>query len=231
MSRGFVYIFINPSLGDWVKIGMTERNDIESRLQELNAPSNLPLSYRCYAYYEVENPRNVEKKIHSIIDRVNYSLRAREELGNGRIREREFFRLSPEAAYGVFKDIADLRGDADKLKLYTPTLEQSQEQEIVERGTKRSNSSFKFLNIAQGEEISFLYDDTITAKVVNDKNQIEYEGANYSVTALARRLLIERYGWSENLHVNGWRYFTKDGITLSDLRENIESEAAELTED
>ena len=115
--------------------------------------------------------------------------------------------------------------------MYTPTLEQSQEQEIVERGTKRSNSSFKFLNIAQGEEISFLYDDTITAKVVNDKNQIEYEGANYSVTALARRLLIERYGWSENLHVNGWRYFTKDGITLSDLRENIESEAAELTED
>ena len=70
-------------------------------------------------------------------------------------------------------------------------MEQSQEQEIVERGTKRSNSSFKFLNIAQGEEISFLYDDTITAKVVNDKNQIEYEGANYSVTALARRLLID----------------------------------------
>ncbi len=31
------------------------------------------------------------------------------------------------------------------------------------------------------------------------------------------------YGWSENLHVNGWRYFTKDGMSLSDLRDSIEN--------
>lgn len=223
MSKGLVYILTNPCLDGWVKIGMTERNDIERRLQELNAPTNIPLSYRCYAVYEVENPLEVEKRIHSIIDRVDDSLHAREQLNNGRIREREFFKISAETAYGIFKDIANLRGDIDKLKLYAPTFEQAQEQEIAERKTKRSNNSFKLLNIQVGEEITFLYDDTITAKVINDKNKIEYEGVNYSVTALARKLLIDKCGWSEGVHVNGWIYFTKDGISLSDLRDNIEN--------
>ena len=110
---------------------MTERNDIEKRLQELNFPTNLPLSYRCYATYKVDNPLEIEKRIHSIIDRVDNSLHAREQLDNGRIREREFFKISPETAYGIFKDIAVLRNDVENLKLYTPTALQSQEQEIA----------------------------------------------------------------------------------------------------
>lgn len=108
MSTGLVYILTNPCLDGWVKIGMTERNDIQERLDELNAPTNLPLSYRCYAVYEVDNPKMVEKHIHSLIDRVDASLHAREQLQNGKIREREFFKISPETAYGIFKDVATL---------------------------------------------------------------------------------------------------------------------------
>ena len=223
MSKGLVYILTNPCLDGWVKIGMTERNDIERRLQELNSPPNIPLSYRCYATYEVDNPAEVEKRIHSIIDRVDESLHARELLGNGRIREREFFKISVETAYGIFKDIAALRGDSDKLKLRAPTLIQSQEQEIAERGNKRSNNSFKLLNIAVGEEINFLYNSEIIATVVNDKNRISYNGEQYSVTGLAHKLLVENHGWNENTNVNGWCYFTKNGMTLSDLREKIEN--------
>lgn len=227
MSKGLVYILTNPCLDGWVKIGMTERNDIEKRLQELNAPTNLPLSYRCYATYKVDNPLEIEKRIHSIIDRVDNSLHAREQLNNGRIREREFFKISPETAYGIFKDIAILRNDIENLKLYTPTIEESQEQEIAESRTKRSNNSFKLLNIEVGEEISFLYDDSIVAKVYSNKNKVEFENEVYSVTGLAKKILIEKYNWKDNLHVNGWRYFTKDGVTLSDLRDQIESEQDE----
>lgn len=170
MSKGLVYILTNPCLDGWVKIGMTERNDINKRLQELNSPTNIPLSYRCYAVYEVENPR-----------------------------------------------------DVDSLKLYVPTLTEAKEQAIAERKTKRSNNTFKLLNINIGEEITFLYDDTVNAKVVDDKNQVEYEDGVYSVTSLACKLLKERHGWSENLHVNGWMYFTKNGISLTDLRDSIEN--------
>lgn len=224
MSRGLVYILTNPCLDGWVKIGMTERNDINRRLQELNSPPNIPLSYRCYATYEVDNPLEVEKRIHSLIDRVDDSLHAREQLNNGRIREREFFKISPETAYGIFKDIAALRGDSNKLKLSTPTIDQSQEEEIAESRTKRTNNSFKLLKINIGEEVFFLYDDTIVAKVVDDKNRLEYNNEIYSVTGLARKILFEKFNWSENLHVNGWRFFTKGGITLSDLRDRTENE-------
>lgn len=222
MIKGMVYILTNPCLDGWVKIGMTERDDIKRRLQELNSPTNLPLSFRCYAVYEVENPLEVEKRIHSIIDRVDDSLHARERLDSGRIREREFFKISPETAYGIFKDVAILRGDIEKLKLYTPTQDESQEEELAENRTKRSNNSFQLLDIKIGEKILFLYDDNIQAEVVNEKNKVRYENEVYSVTALATKILIEKYGWSENLHVNGWKFFTQDGITLSDLRERIE---------
>lgn len=121
MAKGLVYILTNPCLDGWVKIGMTERDDIEERLKELNTPANIPLTFRCYATYEVEDPLQVEKRIHNIIDRIDNSLHARETLDNGRIREREFFKISPETAYGLFIDIANLRGDLDNLKLYAPT--------------------------------------------------------------------------------------------------------------
>ena len=223
VKNGIVYILTNPCLDGWVKIGMTERNDIELRLQELNSPANIPLSYRCYAIYEVENPLEIEKRIHSIIDRIDDSLHAREQLENGRIREREFFKISPETAYGIFKDIAIIKGNPENLKLYTPTLLQTQEQELAENKALRSRSSFKLLNIPVGDEITFLYDDNITAKVFDEKNQVEFEGVQYSVTALAKKILIENYGWAKNLNVNGWRFFAQNGITLSDLRDKIES--------
>lgn len=228
MAKGLVYILTNPCLDGWVKIGMTERNDIERRLRELNAPPNIPLSYRCYAVYEVDNPQLCEKHIHSLIDAVDDSLHARESLSNGRIREREFFRITPETAYRVFYNVAALRGDTEKLRLFAPTQEQAQEEEIAESPAKRANNSFKLLGLPIGEEIFFMFDGSISAKVSDNKNLVEYQGEQYSVSSLARKLLVEKRGWLENSHVNGWRYFTKDGITLSDLRERVESREADI---
>lgn len=227
MAKGIVYILTNPCLDGWVKIGMTERNDIEKRLRELNAPTNLPLSYRCYAVYEVEDPVAVEKRIHSLIDRVDNSLHAREKLSNGRVREREFFRISPETAYGIFKDVASLRNDTENLKLRAPTSEQAEEEEIADNRTRRKNNSFRLLHIPVGEKISFLADENITAEVVDEKNKIRYKGKDYSVTALAQKLMIETQNCSPNIHLNGWRYFVKDGRTLSELRELVENEENE----
>lgn len=222
MKKGLVYILTNPCLDGWVKIGMTERNDIEQRLKELNTPTNLPLSYRCYATYEVEEPLVVEKKIHSLIDRVDNSLHAREQLSNGRVREREFFKISPETAFGIFSDVATLRSDRENLKPYAPTEEQEQEADIGSSKVKRSNNSFKLLGIPVGDEINFLLDDRISVNVVNEKNKVSYNGEEYSVTALAIKLLIENHGWAESTRANGWQYFVKDGITLSQLREKVE---------
>ncbi len=223
MSKGIVYILTNPCLDGWVKIGMTLRSDIEDRLKELNTPTNLPLSYRCYATYEVEDPSVVEKSIHSLIDRVDNSLHAREQMSNGKIREREFFRISPENAFGIFKDVATLRNDRNNLKLYAPTEEETQEEEIAENKTKRGNNSFKLLGIQIGQELQFSLDENIIVKTVDEKNQVVYENEVYSISALAVKLLVEKLGWSEQTKANGFRYFIKNGVTLSDLREIVEN--------
>lgn len=80
------------------------------------------------------------------------------------MRKREFFKISPERAYSIFKNIAFLRGDQDKLKLYVPKEGQAREQELAECRTKRSNNSFALLGIGVGEEISFLYDEALIAR-------------------------------------------------------------------
>ena len=36
MAKGIVYILTNPSLDGWVKIGMSDRSNIEDRLAEPN---------------------------------------------------------------------------------------------------------------------------------------------------------------------------------------------------
>lgn len=142
MERGYVYIMTNPCLDGWVKIGMTTKS-IESRLKELNRPTNIPLSFRCYASYKVDDPQEVEKTIHNLIDRLNSSLHAREFLNDGRIRKREFFKISPETAYGVFEDIAKLRNDKSNLILYySQSKRYSNVSEYVIMETVMRNEAF-----------------------------------------------------------------------------------------
>jgi len=42
-SKGIVYILTNPCLDGWVKIGMSDKDDIQDRLDELNTPSNMDI--------------------------------------------------------------------------------------------------------------------------------------------------------------------------------------------
>lgn len=55
MAKGIVYILTNQCLYGWVKTGMTELQNADKCLKELNSPSNIPLLYRCCATYEVDN--------------------------------------------------------------------------------------------------------------------------------------------------------------------------------
>jgi hypothetical protein len=51
MAKGVVYIFTSPGLGGRVKIGKTDKDDIQERLTNLNKQTNIPLSFRPYALY------------------------------------------------------------------------------------------------------------------------------------------------------------------------------------
>ncbi len=226
MPMGIVYILKNPCLDGWVKIGMSSRNDIDARLAELNRPTNLPLSYRAHAIYEVERPLEVERHIHNLFDVIDESLHARETLSGGRIREREFFRISPEKAYAVFLSVAQLRGDESRLRLIEPNDEQIEEEQIAAQTNRRPPFKFSMLQIPVGTELKFLYDDACVCLSADMDNHITYEGAVYSLSGLAQKLLAEKRGWERNRSVAGPMYFTYEGNTLADLRraqERVES--------
>jgi len=227
MAKGIVYILTNPSLDGWVKIGMSTRNNIEDRLAELNRPANIPLSYRAYAIYEVERPQEVEKHIHNLFDIIDENLHARETLSSGRIREREFFRISPERAFAVFKVVSQLRKDENCLKLIEPSAEQLEEEQLAEQTVRRPSFKFSMLQIPVGTELRFLYDESCVCKTLDANNKIEYEGSDYTLSGLARKLLIEKQGWRDDASVAGPRYFTYQGNTLADLRNMQERGEAE----
>ena len=92
MAKGVIYILTNPSFPEYVKIGYAD--DLKQRLSQLNRSGCIPYAFRVYATYEVDS-RLSDKKIHSIIDRINPDLRSIENF-NGQKRIREFYAMTPE---------------------------------------------------------------------------------------------------------------------------------------
>jgi hypothetical protein len=96
-SEGYVYCFSNPSFVGIVKIGMTTRY-IEERLQEANHCGTWgpPTPYLIEFAKKVNNPREKEKVLHSLLEK--YSERVN--------TNREFFKISVIDAR-LFFDLID----------------------------------------------------------------------------------------------------------------------------
>lgn len=213
-----VYILTNPSLDGWVKIGRTQRDDIQQRLAELNAPTNIPLAFRAYALYHVDDCKSVEQGIHALIDLLDDTLRAKEEMPSGRWRQREFFRISPSKAYKIMRAVARIRGDEDQLELVAMTAEEEKEEAVAR--SRRPPLRFSKVGIPVGSTLTFLKDDSVVVTVVDENNKIEYNGMQYTTSRLASELLG---GGS----YAGPDYFLFEGETLTDRRRRLEQEASQ----
>ena len=83
-KNGVIYILTNPSFPEYVKIGYAD--DMKQRLAQLNRSECTPFAFRVYATYEVPT-RLTDMKIHAMIDKLNPSLRAIDNVeGKKRIR-------------------------------------------------------------------------------------------------------------------------------------------------
>jgi hypothetical protein len=218
-KKGIVYILTNPCLDGWVKIGMSDKDDIQDRLAELNNPSNIPLSFRAFALYYVENPQEVEKGIHNLIDTIDDTLRAIEQKESGRNRKREFYKISPEKAFEVFKQVAKFRGDIEFLQMVQPSETEQKIDEIIQQ--KRPRLNLKEIGIPAKATLNFVNDESITCVADIENNKLIYEDSSYSLSALAIKLLNEKCGWNIS-SIAGGSYFKYNGNTLNDIRDNKE---------
>ena len=84
MSKGYIYIMVNPALQNMVKIGYAA--DVEARRKQLSTTA-LPYDYEVYATYATSGQLE-DKKLHKMIDQLNPDLRVS--------KNREFFVMSAE---------------------------------------------------------------------------------------------------------------------------------------
>lgn len=160
-NKGYIYILTNPSLPQYVKIGYAD--NVEERVDILNRNPGLPYSFRIYATYEV-NERLEDLKLHRIIDTLNPTLRCQEEV-NGKSRVREFFAMSAETAYNIFKAMAEISGTRDRLHLWSANAEQKAEEENAEEVRELINNRHHF------KEITF--HSSLTGKTYDSKPKVD----------------------------------------------------------
>ena len=140
---GYVYILTNPSFkDDWVKIGRSSR-PVHERSRELDNTS-VPLPFEIFATMKTTKFVEAEKLIHRYIERFT-NLRVRDN--------REFFKISPEDALEIFRDVAPVLGDAEIEEVHKnqvlggPECHSTAERKTPKRDEKRiwmvpSNSKF-----------------------------------------------------------------------------------------
>lgn len=211
---GAIYILKNPSFPDYIKIGYAD--DVYSRLKTLNDKSAVPFAFRLYAYYKV-NHRLEDKTVHEIIDKLNPSLRAKDNI-DGKERKREFFEMSAEDAYDILRCIAKINGLEDNLVLVEPTAKEMEDED--EATTKRKSTQLPKMDwlieqgiISIGDEVYLINHPEEVATVVDAKN-VEYKG---------ERMSFNQYG----CELTGWKaiqiyaFMKKVGgnKTLAKLRE------------
>lgn len=206
---GYIYILVNPSISNMVKIGYAA--DVETRMKTLYS-SAVPDPYHCYAWYKVRHKLE-DKTVHKLIDSLSPDLR--------HSANREFYDMSPERAYEILSAVAQISGNDDCLVL-NPLNDEYFAVKKKSVGKKKKNVpvkvkaiksalTFKACGIPVGSVLEYTKDTSIKVKTLDEVNKIEYKGKKYSMSGLVKELT----GWSS---AQGGFYFTYNGKRITEYR-------------
>ena len=196
---GFVYILTNEAMPGYIKIGLTDQNDVESRVRSLDS-TGVPLPFQCYYAARVEDNRRVEKALHTAFS-------------DFRIRpNREFFRLDPYKVKAIL-EVLELEEVTPKTELVDAP---SDVEALKIANIKAGRFKFSTAGIPIGGILNFVKDQKITATVIDDA-WVEFEGNRHSLTTSALEALKKcGYNWSS---VQGPEYWLYNGETVGSHRE------------
>ena len=213
-SIGAIYILKNPSFPDYIKIGYAD--DVYLRLKQLNNKSAVPFAFRLYAYYKV-NHRLEDKTVHDIIDKLNPSLRAKDNI-DGKERKREFFEMSAEDAYDILRCIAKINGLEDNLVLVEPTTKEMEDED--EATTKRKSTQLPKMDwlidqgiINIGDEV-YLINHPEEIAIIEDSRNVRYKDQVMSFNQFG----CELTGWKA-IQIYAFMKKVGENKTLAKLRE------------
>lgn len=158
----FVYIFTNPAMPGFVKVGITK--NIERRLHELSRQTAIAKPFECFGYLTVKgnNPSaaNLEKILHFFLSR-------------GLDKSKEYFETSTEDVEQFFQNIQTIN----------PRIKYSRYKKDVK--VKGKPTTFEMLDIPINAELIYKTDSSVRCTVVNNKNVVLYNGKETTVSWIA----------------------------------------------
>lgn len=174
----FIYILINPSLPNMIKIGRTSRSP-EERARELSAATAIPTPFIVAYDIKVSNSVLAESLIHSILTEKNYRIN----------NNREFFELpvseAIKIAHEVCVNINSLEGNKDLQE----SNDLSSNDGTIELGRELYTKALNLIEYDLSEsKIS------VARKYLLDAIKLGYTDANY--------LLSELYLWGLGLRAD-----------------------------
>jgi len=197
---GFVYILKNEAMPGIYKIGVTGRDELDTRIDELYiGKTNIPLPFECVFACKVENYKDVEKIIHNAFmdTRVNPN--------------REFFTVDPNRVIPLLKHLQiddvtiDIKNKLDK------QIDNNDKESINNIIKKRPKFNFAEMGIPLGSKIVFYDpDNPVEAEVISER-RVKYNGNEYNLTALSSELL------NINYNVPPMRYWKYNDKLLTEI--------------
>ena len=200
-GEGYIYIIENDAFETpVVKIGRAR--NLSQRVNTLN--TGVPLPFTCPKASKVKDMNSAEKFLHQTFHHAKGPWRG------------EFFQVEASRVAAVLEllEIEDATDLAPK-----PSKD---EVDSIDTANQRKNARFNFamVEIEPGTELKFASDEGIVAKVLDNK-KVEFEGQEYSISALAQQLKGLSYGVNGTLH---WMYGDE---TLQERRERLEAKSQE----
>lgn len=197
MSEGFVYVLKNEAMPGYVKIGLTQQNDVQQRLKQLDNTST-PLPFECVYAARVPDCRKLERTLHFVF-------------GEKRVRlNREFFQTEPDLVRAIIELVA-IKDEAVCDDAQEITAEQRGAIEEVKRARAEALTLDR-LGLKLGDTLTFTKDPSVVCTVAGPR-KVLFRGQEITLSAAALIAVREMgYDWST---VRGADYWAFEGVKLS----------------
>lgn len=178
---GIVYVLSNRVMPDLVKIGMTQRCELDMRLRELyttGVPVPFDVEYACEV--NAKDCVKIERALHKAFspNRINAN--------------REFFQIKKEQAIAILElfDRRDVTSEvSDEMNNDLDVSDIASKEKVSKH---RPPLNFRHLGIEPGSILTYNADNSVTVTVVSEK-KVEYQGEETSLTAVTKTLLNSKY--------------------------------------
>lgn len=199
-NKGIVYVLTNSAMPGLVKIGMTTRESIDTRMKELYN-TGVPVPFDCVYACEVKvsDCAKIEKALHKAFkpNRINAN--------------REFFRIDATQATAILElfDRKDITGEVAAEIENDLTPEDKVAGEKI-KSSRRSPMNYREMGISTGAKLTFVKDSSVQVAITGDK-KVLYNGEELSLTAVTKKLLGITHALQTTAY---WEY---EGKNLRDI--------------